>query len=254
MLACTAGANSVSWAADSSAAKPWYPLIPGAKHSYEETQDSVQIADGKTNTVHVTGVLQEEILPAPAHYKELGVTALSHIAATEQRSEGGNTSDVSGGYVQLWEWRQNDLYLHGVRIWIDGAYTEDMNLYQPPLLYLKTSAQVGERWAVGTQKSMGTELPTVATMQSRETVVVPAGTFSNCLKIVYSSTERPAPNEQLDQPTIEEGTVQDTIWFARDVGMVMERQLSTTTLATKRGRVFQREEDTKVLKSYTPAK
>ena len=131
------------------------------------------------------------------------------------------------------------------RAWVDGSYSEDMNLYQPPLLYLKSSARTGETWKVGKQKNMGIDLSTTATMEAPETVTVPAGTFTNCLKVVYLSTIENLNNEA----RIESGNVQDTVWYAKDVGMVKEFQVSFITYVTRQGRIFDRQEYTKVLKS-----
>ena len=115
--------------------------------------------------------------------------------------------------------------------------------------------RAGESWTVGTQKNMGTEMPTTAAMAGAETIVVPAGTFSNCLKVVYTSTKTSGtigtPNGSL---RVADGNVQDTVWYAKDVGIVKESQMSLTTYATKQGRIFNREEQTKLLRSHTPAK
>jgi DUF3108-like len=244
MIAATA------WAADSPPAKPFYSLAPGTRWSYDNSRELTQIVGVKTNAIHSTGTEEDEILPAPAHYKKNGDTVLCRSTSQEQRETEGGSSKSSGGSMQILEWRHDDLYLHGIRIWIDGSYSEDMNLYQPPLLYLKSSAGAGETWKVGMQMSMGTELSTMATVQGTETVTVPAGTFSNCLKVVYRSVVEKLPGNLL----LESGNVQDTVWYAKDVGMVKEFQVSLITYVIKQGRVFDREEQTKALKSYTPAK
>jgi hypothetical protein len=242
-------------AADQTTARPLYSLAPGTRWSYDETHETVQIFGSKTNVTHMTGTVDEEVFQAPAHYKEYGNTVLLRSTAKERREAEGGSSDVSGGYVQVFEWRRDDLYLHGVRVWIDGSYSEDMNLYQPPLSYLKGTARAGESWAVGKQKNMGAELSTTARMEGMETVTVPAGTFSNCLKVVYTSPKMSGAMGNSDgAPRIEDGNVQDTIWYMKDVGVVKEFQVSFITSATDQGRIFERQEQTKVLKSHMPAK
>lgn len=242
-------------AADEAPDKRLYSLAPGSRWSYDERLELIQVSGSETNLTHVTGTVDEEILQAPAHYSEKGELVLSRSTVKEQRESNGRLSEASGGYVQLLEWRQGDLYVHGTRVWVDGSYSEDMNLYQPPLPYLKGAARAGENWTVGTQKNMGTEMPTTATMAGAETIVVPAGTFSNCLKVVYTSTKTSGtigtPNGSL---RVADGNVQDTVWYAKDVGIVKESQMSLTTYATKQGRIFNREEQTKLLRSHTPAK
>jgi hypothetical protein len=237
-------------AADSSPAKPLYSLAPGTRWSYDRTQEIVQIIGSKTNVTHVTGTDEEEILPAPAHYKQNGDTVLSRSISKEQRETDSGMDESGGGTVLILEWRRGDLYLHGGRIWIDGSYSEGMNLYQPALPYLKSSAHPGEAWKVGTQKNMALDLPTTAVMDVPETVTVPAGTFTNCLKVVYKSVVESLINET----RVESGNVQDTIWYAKDVGVVKEFQVTVIKSKTKQGTIFDREEVTKVLKSHVPAK
>lgn len=244
MIAATARA------ADSSSAKPLYSLAPGTRWSYDKSQELVQISGSTTNVIHSTGTEENEILPAPAHYRENGDTVLCRSTSQERRETEGRPSESSGGSMQILEWRHDDLYLHGVRAWVNGSYSEDMNLYQPPLTYLKSSAGAGNSWKLGVQKNMGAELSTIATMEGAETITVPAGTFSNCLKVVYRSVVENLPGAL----RVESGNVQDTIWYAKDVGMVKEFQVSFITYVTKQGRVFDHEEQTKVLKSHTPAK
>jgi len=248
LLCCVFAAAAC--AADSSSTTPLYSLAPGTKWSYDETKDLVEIVDLYTNVTHVTGTVNEEIFPAPAHYKKNGDTVLSQSTSKEQHDVDGHSIEVSGGSIQILEWRHGDLYSHGIRVWVDGSYSEAMNLYDPPLPLLKSAAHPGETWTVGNQKNMGIGLSTIATMQAPETVTVPAGTFTNCLKVLYSSTV-----ESLNgKARLEGGNVQDTIWYAKNVGTVKEFQVSRITYVTQQGRIFDHEEQTRVLRSHTPAK
>jgi len=237
-------------AADPPSAKPLYSLAPGTRWSYEETQEIVRVIGSRTNATHVTGTIDEEVSVAPAHYKENGDTVLSRSTTREKRETDGRLSEGSGGLVQILGWRGDDLYLYGVRAWVDGSYSESMNLYQPPLLYLKSSARTGEGWTVGKEKNMGADLRTTATMESPETIRVPAGTFSNCLKIVHMSTVESLGSES----QVETGIVQDTFWYAKDVGVVKEFQVTSIRYVNKQGSISDREEYTRVLKSHIPAK
>ena len=241
---------AVAQAADSPSAKPLYSLAPGTRWTYEETQEIVLISDAKSNATHLIGTISEETLAAPAHYRENGDTVLLRSTTQEKRESESGVSEASGGSMQILEWRNDNLYLHGFRAWVDGSYSEAMNLYQPPLLFLNSSARPGDSWTVGKQKNMGADLSTVATMGSPETITVPAGTFSNCLKIVHTSTVDNLNGEA----RVESGNVQDTIWYAKDVGVVKEFQVTSIRYVNKQGATLDREEYTRVLKSYTPAK
>ena len=242
-------------AADEAPAKPLFSLVPGARWTYEETQKSEQVAGSNTNTTRITGTVDEEVLRAPPEYSTNGNVVLYRSAGTEQRESNGSVSPVSGGFVQLLEWRQGDLYLRGIRVWMEGSYSEDMNLYKPPLLYLKATAHVGDSWTVGTQRIMGIRMPTMATLDAIENVTVPAGTFTNCLKVTYVTWRMSGVTDQAAMKLlVEDGSVRDTVWFAKDVGIVKEAQVKSTMYSTGQGSTMSHDEQTKLLKSYTPVK
>ncbi|HUI05860.1 MAG TPA: hypothetical protein VL486_02520 [Verrucomicrobiae bacterium] len=242
-------------AADETPGKPLFPLDPGLRWSYEDTQKVEQIQGQRTNVTYVTGTVNEEIFRAPPQYRDNANVVLLR-STFKRQSESGKPEDVSsGGFVQLLEWHGSDLYLHGIRVWIEGSYSEDMNLYDPPFLYLKGAARVDESWTVGTQRIMGVRMPTLATMDGLETVTVPAGTFSNCVKVSYVTWKMSGvvdtPNGKL---LVQDGNARDIVWFAKGIGIVKESQLKTTVYATGQGSTVTREEDTKLLESHTLVK
>ena len=103
---------------------------------------------------------------------------------------------------------------------------------------------VNERWFVISLEMDGTE-----------TVTVPAGTFSNCLKVTYATWKMSGMTATTTgNLLVTDGNVRDTCWFAKDVGVVKEVQVKTTIYSTGQGSAMTREELTKVLKSYTPVK
>jgi hypothetical protein len=245
----------VTEAVDAPAGKPLFSLDPGSRWKYEELQTSQQIAGSKTNLTRVSGTVDEEVLRAPPEYSDKGHVVLYRSAAKEQRDNNGEVTPVSGGFVQLLGWQNDDLYIHGLRVWVDGSYSEDMNIYDPPLLYLKGEARVGDSWTVGTQKIMGVRMPTMATFDGVEAVTVPAGVFSNCLKITYVTWKMSGISDSgTSKLLVQDGNVRDTVWYAKDVGIVKEVQIKTTIYATGQGSVVSHDEQTKLLKSYTPVK
>jgi hypothetical protein len=242
-------------AADESTGTPLYSLVPGSRWTYEETQKTEQVVGEKTNVTHVTGTIVEEIQQAPPQYRETGDVVLSRSVIKQQTESEARTNSNSGGFVQLMEWRQGDLYLRGIRIWVDGLYSEDMNVYEPPLLYLKSAARVAESWTVGTQLNMGIKMPTMATMDGIESVTVPAGTFAKCLKVTYVVWKMSGvTSTSTGNMRVVDGDVRDTIWFAKDVGVVKEVQVKISSYLTGAGTATVREEQSKLLKSYIPVK
>ena len=74
-------------------------------------------------------------------------------------------------------------------------------------------------------RSEGLSLPTSATVSGPETVTVPAGTYKECMKVIYQHT---SVSGTTDLPAgrleIERGSGTDTVWLAPGVGTVKEVQ------------------------------
>lgn len=109
----------------------------------------------------------------------------------------------------------------------------DKQDYSPPLLYYVHDAAPGKEWNVGTIRDEETSSPVTAKAVGRETVTVPAGTFKDCLKVVYSSD---AMSGTVDiwqkQFNITSGRSRGIYWVADGVGVVKELEIATSTAET----------------------
>lgn len=105
--------------------------------------------------------------------------------------------------------------------------------YDPPLLYFSKLAEAGKTWDVGTMRDGETKNPVSARGAGRETVTVPAGTFRDCLKVVYSGDQISGTVDMWDkQFTITSGRSRGIYWIAEGVGVVKELEVSTSVSET----------------------
>ncbi len=105
--------------------------------------------------------------------------------------------------------------------------------YDPALLYYSKLAEAGKTWDVGTMRDEDTSNFIQARGAGRETVTVPAGTFKDCLKVVYSGDQITGTMEMWGKKfTITGGKSRGVYWVADGVGVVKELEVSTSTSET----------------------
>jgi len=105
--------------------------------------------------------------------------------------------------------------------------------YDPALLYYSRLAEAGKTWDVGTMRDGDTENPISARGAGRETVTVPAGTFKDCLKVVYFGDRISGTIDMWEkQFKITGGRSRGIYWVAEGVGVVKELEVSTSVSET----------------------
>ena len=105
--------------------------------------------------------------------------------------------------------------------------------YDPALLYFVRGAEAGKSWDVGTMRDGESINPMTAKAAGRETVTVPAGTFKNCLKVVYSGDNIAGTMDMWGKTfTLTSGKSRGVYWIADGVGVVKELEISTSTAET----------------------
>lgn len=111
-----------------------------------------------------------------------------------------------------------------------GENQPDKQTYEPPLMYYPNDAAVGRAWEVGSMRDDSTSTPVSAKIVGKETVTVPAGTFKDCLKIVYSGDEITGTIELWKKSfNITAGKTRGIYWVADGVGVVKELEVTTST-------------------------
>ena len=111
-----------------------------------------------------------------------------------------------------------------------GEKQPDKQTYEPPLTYYPSDPTVGKAWEVGVMRDETTSTPVSAKVVGKETVTVPAGTFKDCLKVVYSSDEITGTIDLWDKSfNLTAGKTRGIYWVADGVGVVKELEISTST-------------------------
>lgn len=111
--------------------------------------------------------------------------------------------------------------------------TPDKQQYDTPLLYYVHDAAPGKEWTVGSMRDETTAVPMTAKVVGKETVTVPAGTFKDCLRIVYSGdTMTGTVDVWQKQFNITSGRTRGVYWLADGVGVVKELEIATSTAET----------------------
>ncbi|MGB9619688.1 MAG: hypothetical protein ACPL7K_04705, partial [Armatimonadota bacterium] len=106
--------------------------------------------------------------------------------------------------------------------------------YDPPLLYYTGDADRGVSWEVGVMREREITNPVTARGAGRETVTVPAGTFKDCLKVVYWGDRISGTMEMWDKTfTLTGGRSRGIYWIADGVGVVKELEVATTIAETE---------------------
>lgn len=109
----------------------------------------------------------------------------------------------------------------------------EKQVYDPPLLYYKKDAANGKAWNVGTMRDANTKTFTSAKVTGRETVTVPAGTFKDCLRVVYTSNDLSGTMDIWGKEfNITSGQSRGVYWVAEGIGVVKELEVSTSVAET----------------------
>ncbi len=106
----------------------------------------------------------------------------------------------------------------------------DRQTYDPPLLYFDKNASEGKPWDVGTMRDKDVNSSSKAAVVGKETVTVPAGTFKDCTKVIYSSESFTGTMEIMKKTfNMTGGRSRGIYWIADGVGIVKELDVSTST-------------------------
>lgn len=111
-----------------------------------------------------------------------------------------------------------------------GSDKPDRQDYEPKLLYYVSDPTVGKEWTVGIMREENTRIPVAAKVVGKETVTVPAGTFKDCLRVVYSSEAIGGTVDIWQKKfNITSGKSRGIYWVAEGVGVVKELEVATSS-------------------------
>ena len=151
---------------------------------------------------------------------------------TEMTSVGGATDRSKDKLKIAWD----DKGLRVLEIHQESSNDDDPDhqVYDPPLFYYANGGGAGKPWELGTVREGDTSSLITARSVGKETVTVPAGTFKDCLKVVYSSDEVSGTIDMWEKTfNLTAGRSRGIYWIADGVGVVKELEVSTSTAETK---------------------
>jgi len=160
-----------------------------------------------------------------------------------------------GDFVKLAEYKALPRYLvfgnvryttflsqdaHGV-FWVGHQGPEDdLPILMDPEYMFRRPVVAGESWET-TQNTMYLRTPIELGCKTQteavgETVIVPAGTFRNCIKITARCADKYVKVEGLEGTSIVE--VEETAWLAEKIGVVKVKRTESTNRASLGGAQF----------------
>lgn len=111
-----------------------------------------------------------------------------------------------------------------------GDKSPEKQTYDPALIYFTKDAAAGKSWAVGVMRDEDIKTPISARGAGKETVTVPAGTFKDCVKVIYSSDDVSGTMQMWGQTfTLTSAHTRGIYWLADGVGVVKEMEVNTST-------------------------
>lgn len=112
----------------------------------------------------------------------------------------------------------------------DTMQSADRQDYEPSLLYFPKDPSPGREWSVGNMREEKTLIPMTAKVVGKETVTVPAGTFKDCLRVVYTCDSISGTAEVWQKEfKVTGGKSRGVYWVAEGVGVVKELEVATST-------------------------
>lgn len=224
----------VSYATAALAATDIIPCAVGNKWQY----DCYKTLKGSVKYQGKTMAAMNDASFGGSVYEVLSVDGNTNQPVYEYREATNTTSSTGGSEVQ----NQVDLKIRNDSTGqqILSTYSTASSLdrpdkqeYDPPLLYFVHGAAPGKEWTVGNMRDESTTAPMTAKAVGKETVTVPAGTFKDCLKVIYTSDAMTGTVDLWDkQFTVTSGRSRGVYWVAEGVGVVKELEVSTSTAET----------------------
>lgn len=163
-------------------------------------------------------------------YEVLGIDKLGVVDYQEKRTFTSTKGDSFSDKISI---KLKDdisgLLINSTYSESDSDTQGETQTYNPPLKYFIKDAAKGKAWDVGVMRDSEIQSPTNAKAVDLETVTVPAGTFKNCLKVVYYADKPIGKLDILDKKfEIVSGISRGIYWIAEGVGVVKELQINTS--------------------------
>ncbi len=213
----------------------WMPLGIGSRWVYDSHSET-QVTLGKLQ--HVAEMNGEVVVTMEAAAQSDPNVRVMRSFIRNQTQQG---NEITAVRTDLLSYSEGSLLWHANGLEQSGAFfeTQGLDRLDPPHVLLKSPFSSGIRWRVGSRTSdhhelegeqipmMGEEIES-AEYASVETVTTPAGTFDDCLKVVYKKTVSANLPASQAPDAGGSGAEKRIEWFAPGIGVV-QRSFETTS-------------------------
>lgn len=151
-----------------------------------------------------------------------------YVEETKMDSPSG-VSDSSKATIK-YSYKNEKMVLHEITTISGTDKKTETQTYKPPLVYFDSSFKIGDKWDVGEIRDGDTTTFLQAEIVGMEDVKVPAGTFNNCVRVVYHSNKIAGTINMWDSEfKIKDAKSRSVYWIAEGVGVVKELEVYTST-------------------------
>jgi len=234
-------------AAAGSQVQEYLPLAEGREWSYQITKIRKYVTPERAMTQRLIGTSDERCEKSQG-VLNLNVPVFLLLQKVNETNE--TTGRTSASTIRSYLSSEPDqVLLHAQNI--EGApLPAELEKFVPPVAVLKLPIPGPGEAYPSIMKSQGFTLDSRPYESAVESVETPAGNFKDCLRIKSRgplSGKLPGP-----QPlTVSDGSLEETSWFAKGVGVVKQIQVLRMTIELPNGQKMETtEEKTKVLASF----
>jgi hypothetical protein len=236
------------WVVSSSEVQKYLPLAEGREWSYEVTKTRKYVLPDREMTQRVTGTSTERCERSEGVVDaQVPVFVVNQKLSETNETTGKATTATIQSYLSS---EQDQILMHAQRIQGAPVLKSELEEFVPPVAVLKLPLPGPGEPYPSVLKSQGLTIDLRPFESGTETVETAAGSFQDCLQI---RSRGPLSGSLSGPPQVpvSEGSIEETSWFAKGVGLVKQVQVIRMTVKFPDGREVQTtEEKTKLLTSY----
>ena len=208
-----------------------FPCNVGNKWEYE----TVKVFSGEVKINNLPVSLMKNIQSGRSIYEitEGPTNGFFSYLETQELSDIRGVTESEKTLIKI-SLTDKGMLIHSTLREATGMQNPESETYSPPLLYFASDADKNKTWDIGAFKDKDLSEPFKGRSAGRETVTVPAGTFKDCLKVVYSSEGATGTFDAFETKFKPAGGKSINVyWIAEGVGVVKELEVSTSKAEAK---------------------
>jgi hypothetical protein len=235
--------------ASASEVQEFLPLREGREWSYRINKVRTYVVSEQRSAQQVVGTSEERCTRGPGQTGagEVSLFVLTQRIRETNQTTGRDSAVTIESHVSS---EPHQILLRAQRIQGAAELDGGLETFDPPVALLKLPLPVPGEAYPSIMKGQGLTVDSRPYALAREAVETPAGMFEDCLRISSrGSVSGALPGPQ--KIAVPAGSIEETVWFARGVGIVKQLQVLRLQLLLPDGRrIDSEEEKTKILVAY----